>query len=279
MTELAVNCGPMGWIPVRQVAYLGHPFVYPPASQVGQAIARAWEWDAVLRPILSALVVEEDPIVCEIGTNIGASLLEILKEKPRARVFSFEPSDLFRAILLANLRLAGFPDIEVMSYLVGRAPGGGFLYTDDTSGSMQDLPHYTRRQEATVVSLDAVMAGHNPVRFIKIDTDGYDLEVLRGAAGILARDRPTLFFEFCPSLMLEDPVAELTWLQQAGYPQLLCFDHLGAAVGVTSSANQAVMWSNDHGYCDILATADVPRARSLTDAFLSSSRHTRAQAT
>lgn len=273
--NLAVHCESIGWIPVRAVTYLGHPFVYPPASQVGQAIGRAWEWDAVLRPILEALVRIDAPLICEVGTNIGASLLEILMVKPRARIISFEPSDLYRAILMENLGMAGFTGIEVMSNLVGRTSGKGFLYTDETSGSMQDLPHYTRRQQATVVTLDQVMAGQGRVRFIKVDTDGHDLEVLRGATTILERDHPTLFFEFCPSLMLEDPAPELAWLQGMGYPELLCFDHLGDAVGVTTSAQQAVEWSIDHGYCDILAAAEAPGWEQLVEAFLSSSRHTR----
>lgn len=262
-----------GAIPVLITTYLGHPFAYPPASHVGQAIGRSWEWDAILRPMLEALVAEQQPIICEIGSNIGASLLEILVVKPAARIFAFEPSDAFRAVLLHNLRLAGFGHVEVMPYLVGREPGDAFLYTDETSGSMANLPHYLRRQPARVVTLDDVMENHGPVRFIKIDTDGNDIEVLRGATRILERDRPHVFFEFCPSLMRHDPVVDLTWLQGMGYRQLVCFDHLGAAVGVTSEPEQAVRWSVDHGYCDILIPADVVGARELVHGFLAASRH------
>lgn len=262
-----------GAIPVLITTYLGHPFVYPPASQVGQAVGRSWEWDAILRPMLEALVAEQQPIICEVGSNIGASLLEMLLVKPAARIFAFEPSDVFRAVLLHNLQLAGFPSIEVMPYLVGREPGDGFIYTDETSGSMENLPHYLRRQPARVVSLDDVMENQAPVRFIKIDTDGNDIEVLRGATRILEQDRPHVFFEFCPSLMRSDPVADLTWLQGMGYRQLVCFDHLGAAVGVTSEPEQAVQWSVEHGYCDILTPADVVSARPLVDGLLAASRH------
>lgn len=276
--DRTVFAASVGSIPVRSVTYLGHPFVYPPDSQVGQAIGREWEWDAVLRPIVEALAPEDDPIICEVGSNIGASILEILLVKPKARIFSFEPSDAFRAVLVENLRLAGFGGQEVLPYIVGAAAGEGFIHTDATSGSVQDLPHYLRSQPARVVTLDEVLDGHAPVRFIKIDTDGNDVEVLRGAAGILARDRPALFFEFCPDLMVTDPVAELEWLQGNGYPQLVCFDHLGFAVGVTEDAAAAVKWSNDHGYCDILAPADVEAARPLVAAFLASSRHTRDKA-
>lgn len=263
-------------IPVLTVPYLGHPFLYPPASAVGQAVGRAWEWDAVLRPMLAALVPDDEPIICEVGSNIGASLLEILLVKPRARIFSFEPSDYFRAVLVENLRLAGFGHIEVLPFLVGRTPGEGVIYTDDTSGSKEDLPHYLHRQASRIVTLDGVLDGHAPVRFIKTDTDGNDIEVLRGAAGILARDRPDVFIEFCPPLMGTDPVADLAWLIGMGYPRLVCFDNLGHAVGVTGDPGQAVRWSIEHGYCDILAPADPEgtAACALVDSYLASSRHT-----
>ncbi len=44
--------------------------------------------------------------------------------------------------------------------------------------------------------LDAVLVGRSiPVSFIKIDVEGHELQVLRGAIDILSRDKPTVFLE------------------------------------------------------------------------------------
>ena len=50
-----------------------------------------------------------------------------------------------------------------------------------------------REETVTQITLDAL--GLDPVGFIKIDIEGHELEALRGAAGILARDRPALLIE------------------------------------------------------------------------------------
>jgi len=249
---LALYCDSMGWMPSRVVHYLGHPFVYPTGSQVGDAIASGWEWDGVLRPILAALVPDEKPMVCEVGSNIGASLLEILVAKPHARVLSFEPADRYRAFLEYNLALAGFTEVEVSASLVDSKPGTGFISTDGTSGSIRAMPHLTTTQAAPVTTLDEALRRHDPLTFLKTDTDGHDMEVLHGAEATLRHDRPVLFLEFCPVLMETPPVPELAWLQRLGYRRFVCLDNAGRLVGETTDPEQAVSWSDAYWYCDIL---------------------------
>ena len=50
-----------------------------------------------------------------------------------------------------------------------------------------------REEEVAQVTLDEL--GLPPVGFIKIDIEGHELEALKGAAGLLARDRPALLVE------------------------------------------------------------------------------------
>ena len=243
-------------MPSQVVQYLGRPFVYPTGSQVGDAIANGWEWDNVLRPIVSTLVPDEKPTVCEVGSNIGASLLEILAVRPHARVVSFEPADRYRAYLEYNLALAGFTEVEISASLVDSKPGSGFINTDGTSGSIRAMPHLTTIQAAPVTTLDEALRGHEPLAFLKTDTDGHDMEVLHGAEATLRRDRPVLFLEFCPVLMVTPPAPELAWLQALGYRRLMCLDNAGRLVGVTTDPEQATAWADAYWYCDILTCAE-----------------------
>lgn len=262
---LALYCDSMGWMPSQVVQYLGHPFVYPTGSQVGDAIAGGWEWDNVLRPILAALVPDEKPVVCEVGSNIGASLLEILVAKPHARVVCFEPADRYRAYLEYNLRLAGFGDVEISASLVDARPGTGFINTDGTSGSIRAMPHLTTIQAAPVTTLDEALHRRDPLTFLKTDTDGHDMEVLHGADATLRRDRPVLFVEFCPVLMVTPAAPELAWLQSLGYRRLMCLDNAGRLVGVTTDPERAASWSDSYWYCDILTCAEGSRAERRLD--------------
>ena len=254
-------------MPSQVVQYLGHPFVYPIGSQVGDAIAGGWEWDNVLRPILSTLVPDEKPVVCEVGSNIGASLLEILVAKPHARVLCFEPADRYRG-RTSSTTCAWPASATWRFWRCSSTPGlgTGFINTDGTSGSIRAMPHLTTIQAAPVTTLDEALLRRDPLTFLKTDTDGHDMEVLHGAEATLRRDRPVLFLEFCPVLMVTPATPELAWLQGLGYRRFMCLDNAGRLVGITTDPDQAASWSDAYWYCDILTCAEGSAAdRRLDD--------------
>src|SRR3712207_1421284 len=128
LDRLALSCDELGPVPSGVAVYLGKPFVYPQGSNIGDLIARGHEWDSVFRTTVPALLPSDEPTICEVGSNIGASLLQILAVKPRAHVLAFEPSDYFRAYLDCNLELAGFDHVEVIPQLLGRQSGPRYIY-------------------------------------------------------------------------------------------------------------------------------------------------------
>ncbi len=256
-----------GSVPAKETFYLDHPFVYPYDSDIGEIIARGGEWDAVLRTVVSELLTEEEPTIYEVGGNIGASLLQILAAKPHARVVTFEPSARFRPYLEHNLKLAGFDrdQVEVFPMLVGREPGSMWLYRFTTTASTADVTHLGHeprgKELVEMTTLDEISRDRGPVDFIKVDADGFDFEVLRGAEATLKRDRPILHFEFAPRYLVEAapsaPVEELAWLQSVGYRQLVCLDPAGQLLGTTDDPEQVLAWANTHpnfdmSYCDVL---------------------------
>ncbi|MER6124728.1 FkbM family methyltransferase [Streptomyces sp. NPDC001795] len=72
---------------------------------------------------------------------------------------------------------------------------------------------HARAMEVPCVTLDGL--GLHDVGFIKIDVDGNELAVLRGARGILRRDRPALFVELESRIQPIAPVVE--FLADLGY--------------------------------------------------------------
>src|SRR5579864_6168107 len=109
--------------PVKVTTYLGHEFAYPADSMIGRHVARHGDWDAILARIVVLAFPEEDPFICEVGSNIGASLLQILRGKPRATVLALEPSNDFRPFLEPNLSAAGFDHVRVLPLFVGAQTG------------------------------------------------------------------------------------------------------------------------------------------------------------
>ncbi len=251
----------VGSVPARETHYLGHPFVYPYDSSIGETIDSGREWDAVLRTIASELLPDEEPTICEVGSNIGASLRQILKGKPRARVVAFEPCGRFRPFLQRNLELAGASEVEVIPQAVGSKRGSMWLYKYNTTASVANVAHLgvepLGRELVEVTTLDDVFRHRGPVSLIKIDADGLDFGVLRGAEGTLARDGPVVHFELVPYTLDEFrsyvPVEGLGWLQGTGYRRLTCFQPNGEVIETTEDPAQVIAWAEQHGYCDVLS--------------------------
>ena len=94
---------------------------------------------------------------------------------------------------------------------------------------------------------------------IKVDTDGYDMEVLRGAGAVLREDRPVVYFELEPRLLHQAPDVDLAWLQSLGYRRLACLDASGQYIGITDDPGKAIMWASApsaKGYCDVICCAE-----------------------
>jgi FkbM family methyltransferase len=243
--------------PTKLTTYLGHEFSYPRDSAIGRHVARHGDWDAILARIVEKAFPEDEPFICEVGSNLGASLLQILRGKPRAKVLALEPSDEFRPFLERNLKAAGQDQVRVLPLFAGAAAGTTWLYNNETTASAM-APAYADheprgRQEVRVHPLDEILGSEPSVDFIKIDTDGFDFEVLKGAQRILRACRPLLFFELAPQLTT-DCTGHLRALAELGYERFVCITpgQHAAVRGVTADPGQAVAWASESGYCDVL---------------------------
>jgi hypothetical protein len=107
------------------------------------------------------------------------------------------------------------------------------------------------RELIEMTTLDEVFRNRDPVDFIKIDTDGFDLEILRGAEDTLRRDKPIVYFELDVDL-LSTADTDLNWLQALGYQQLVCLEPEGGLIGMTDDPDQAIVWADAREYCDVL---------------------------
>ena len=198
--------------------YQGWTFSYPSRSIVGRAVASGLVWD----PHLVDVVEELPPggTVCEVGSNIGASLLTMARARPALKFVCFEPSQRFAPYLRENVERNGLGDrVRIEERLVG--PGGGrFRLTSNTSTGSVVTGRYDRHipvetRELSAVALDDFFAGREDPDFLKIDTDGFELRVLQSAEAILRRSRPVLFVEFTPELL------ERVGDTESALPQLL----------------------------------------------------------
>ncbi len=176
-----------------------------PTAQRLRLIYRAWRYRFRKDPgeiaLLRNLLASGDTAL-DIGAHKGAYTYWMQQAVgPAGRVFAFEPQpqlakelvEVFRhsaGVSVHPLGLSARPGRMTLHIPCGGpSPGASFEHGECVEG--------LERVEVAVESLDHFFAAHSgrPVRFIKCDVEGHELEVFRGAKAILRDDRPTLLFE------------------------------------------------------------------------------------
>jgi len=123
------------------------------------------------------------------GANIGQFARAAAETYPDAQIFSFEPLSEVAERLRANL--ADCPRVEVAESALGSRDGSLRFFRSAYDLASSALPSAsdaeTEEVEVRVGRLDTLLepgALHSPV-LLKLDLQGYELEALRGAAGLL----------------------------------------------------------------------------------------------
>ncbi len=147
---------------------------------------------AAMRQLVSWLLAPDDDAV-DVGAHAGAVISRIAEVAPAGRHLALEPLP----HLAAQLR-ARFPGVEVVEAAASDAPGRRtFHHVVDDPGlsGLHDRAKAGKALEVDVVRLDDLLADRQRLRLIKIDVEGAELEVLRGAAGSIRAHRPWIVFE------------------------------------------------------------------------------------
>lgn len=141
----------------------------------------------------------------DVGAHIGRHTLPIAScVAPNGRIFAFEPlptaAGQLRATLAAMPHLGDLVEVDECA-LAETAGEANFTFVQNNPGYSGLLPrHYdtpvvTQIIRVAVRRLDDMIARMPRIRYVKIDCEGGELGVLRGARGLLQRDRPIVTFE------------------------------------------------------------------------------------
>jgi FkbM family methyltransferase len=154
-------------------------------------------YDAETLAVMKRILKENSNCV-DVGAHSGSILHLMLECAPRGQHFAFEPLPDFAKGLRAS-----FPQVRVFELalsdtagqvsfqrVVARPAYSGIRRREYPSGfdEIQVITVQTER-------LDNVIPNDIAIAFIKIDVEGAELGVLRGAAGVIKRCRPFIVFE------------------------------------------------------------------------------------
>ena len=160
----------------------------------------------VVRHVLPKLSIGTAPIFLDVGANSGDYSTMLLARFPQAAIHAFEPHPRTFETLKQNMK----PNVKCHPVALGSENGVFNLYDrgGDDGGIRASLAKEALETvqskpltayEVTVSTLDEFLQEQNiqHVDFIKIDTEGFEMDVLQGGRGSLAAGKVgAIQFEF-----------------------------------------------------------------------------------
>jgi FkbM family methyltransferase len=166
-------------------------------------------------------------VLFDVGANVGVfTLAGSRRVGPKGHVFSFEPSSRERATLERNVALNDCGNVTVIPSAVGDRGGTATLRVaaGQHRGQNTLAPSFAyagvqmeRQETVPLVTLDDLWRSQTVRRpdVLKIDAEGSELQVLRGASSLLREAMPVVLFE------INDTLLEASGASRAMVEQLL----------------------------------------------------------
>jgi FkbM family methyltransferase len=133
--------------------------------------------------------------IVDAGANTGNHTVFFAGAMHAETVRPIEPDPRAAAALRCAVSANGLANVELagLGTAVGAAPGRMRRVASEAGGLGATRLVPDAAGEVPVVPLDELVGG--PVDLLKIDVEGMEMEVLAGAAALVARERPALFVE------------------------------------------------------------------------------------
>jgi FkbM family methyltransferase len=178
--------------------------------------------------VVDFLAARQVDLVLDVGANRGQFARQLRRRGYRGRIHSFEP---IRSVHAELARLAARDERWTVSHCaVGAARGTAQInvsrntvYSSLRSQTPMSAEFSARsavvsREEVRIITLDEIDTSDASAVFLKIDTQGYEKDVLAGANSCLAK---------CVGVQLEVPVEHLYNDVWTFAEAIRCMDELG----------------------------------------------------
>lgn len=204
---------------------------------------------------LSACIGKKYPslAVIDIGANVGDTIA-IIKSAIDVPVIGIEGDDIAYRFLEKNT--GQFQNITLIREFLGEKKETIHVSLEKSGWNTTIVPSEQSEQVVTLKTLDEILEEHQlcnaTLKLLKIDTEGFDTIILRGAGTLLEKQKPVVYFEYNRSNMeaiREDGLSTLLALEKFGYYSVIFFDNHGRYV-LTADIKDHALIRQLHNYAD-----------------------------
>lgn len=166
--------------------------------------------------------IKRGDTVIDVGGNMGFFVL-ILNELVgnSGKIYSFEPSRILKDRLASTVQINNIKNVEIVNLALGEKEETTSLYFNPKQSGLSSIISHEEngrlKEEIKITTLDSFSkAISNRISFIKIDTEGYEPQVLRGAKELIKKDKPVIYIELGGE-HLETSIEAMRVLKELGY--------------------------------------------------------------
>ena len=149
--------------------------------------------------------------IIDIGSNIGSVTLPLANTFKNSKIYSIEPTVFAFKKLRENINLNPKlkKRIKIFNYFISQKKKKIRFVHSSWKLNYNDKKHEIHKgtlKETSnkTISLDSLFKKNKtPIKLIKIDVDGYELDVLKSAEKLLKKEKPIIYFELAPYLYKE----------------------------------------------------------------------------
>lgn len=195
----------------------------------------------------------KDLTVLDIGANVGDTIA-VIKSAVDVPIIGVEGDAISYGFLEKNT--AQFQQVTIIKEFLGEKRQTLQVALEKGGWNTTLVPSETSGNQLTLKTLDEVLAEHQlsnlTLKLLKVDTEGFDTIILRGAFALIQQHKPVLYFEYNKSNMdaiKEDGLSTLLSLEKCGYRKVLFFDNRGRYMLTVPITNHTLI-KELHYYAD-----------------------------
>lgn len=200
----------------------------------------------------------DHPVVFDVGANVGEWAGEFIQRIPDVTMYAFEPQP-----EAAHHLYHKYPWVTIEQVALSNKSGGTVVMKRDEPGSYHASMHryshpvlgsYKGHLEVPVITLDQYCeeAGVERINFLKIDVEGNELNVLRGAERMLADGRIDMIqFEFNECAKFANVTFDDIWSLLVDLQYVLHREHPGYLERMNGYTDDDARYSPDRNFLAI----------------------------